>query len=183
MQEASDQLDYNMNLTSLLKEWTIEGLIESDKLEATHFKLNEISIDSLNSYQYEEVVIQNYTKAYSFNDRCGNIIVAVYIDSVNEFKTGYKINGHDNLIFQPEKLDKVEDYIRPCPDDKKINTVYKILTTEIIPDYLLSKSPNKIMFNPVSKSRARLVDIILNKIVKDNPNLVKKNSYLIYIKR
>lgn len=171
-----------MNLTSLLKEWTIEGLIESDRLEASYFKLNEISIDPLNSYQYEEVVMPNYTKAYSFNDRCGNTIVAVYIDSVNEFKTGYKVKGVNTLVFEPEKLNSPE-LIKPCPDDKKVNTVYKILTTEIIPNYLLSKSPNKIMFNPVSKSRARLVNIILNKIVKSNPNLTKKNGYLIHTKR
>lgn len=171
-----------MNLTSLLKEWTIEGLIESDRLEASYFELNEISIDPLNSYQYEEVVMPNYTKAYLFNDRCGNTIVAVYIDSVNEFKTGYKVKEVNTLVFEPEKLDNPE-LIKPCPDDKKVNTVYKILTTEIIPNYLLSKSPNKIMFNPVSKSRARLVDIILNKIVKSNPNLTKKNGYLIHTKR
>ena len=35
------------------------------------------------------------------------------------------------------------------------------------------------MFNPVSESRKRLVDIILNKIIKDNPELIKKNEYLI----
>jgi len=168
-----------MELTSLLKEWVLEGLNNSHKLEADYFELNEIKIDPLHSYTYEEVQLPHYTKSYKFEDRCGNTIVAAYIEAIGEFKTGYKVEGTDSLIFQPEKLDNVEDLIRPCPDERTVGTVYKILTQEIIPQYLLSKKPSKLMFNPVSESRKRLVDIILNKIIKDNPELIKKNGYLI----
>lgn len=174
------QLGYNMNLTNLLREWTLDALTASDKLEERHFELAEIKVDPLNSYEYEEVELPNYTKAYQFNDRCGNTIVAVYIDGVNEFKTGYKVEGIDTLVFQPERLDRVEELIRPCPDDKRVSTVYKILTQQIVPNYLLNKKQNRLMFNPVSESRARLVDIILNKIIQDNPELIKKDNYLIY---
>ena len=66
------------------------------------------------------------------------------LESINEFKTGYKIDDVDSLIFQPELLDNVEELIRPCADDKKVGTVYKILSKEIIPHYLLNKKPNKI---------------------------------------
>lgn len=176
----SDLQDYNMNLASLLREWTLEGLTNSDHVEERHFELNEIKIDPLHTHKYEEIQLPNYTKVYQFDDRCGNTIVAVYIDEVNEFKTGYKVKGVDSIVFQPEKIDQVEELIRPCPDDKKVSTVYKILTQEIVPNYLLNKRPNKLMFNPVSESRARLVDIILNKIIQANPELIKKNNYLIY---
>lgn len=168
-----------MNLGSLLREWTLEGVTKSDNLEADFFELNEIRIDPLHSYPYEELAMDPYTRAYQFRDRCGNTLVAVYIDSVSEFKTGYRIDGSDSLIFQPERLEKVEELIKPCPDDKKVGTVYKILVQEILPSYLLKSKPSKLLFNPVSESRKRLVDLILNKIIKDNPQLTKKGGYLI----
>lgn len=168
-----------MKLTNLLKEWVLDGIISSDKLEADYFELKEIKIDPFHSYDYEEIQLPEYKRSYKFEDRCGNIIVAVYIDSIGEFKTGYKVEGIDSLIFQPEKLDNVENLIRPCPDDRKVGTVYKILSQEILPQYLLNKKPSKLLFNPVSDSRKRLVDMILNKIIKDNPELIKNNGYLI----
>ena len=169
-----------MKLTDLLREWTLEGLNSSEELEAKHYELNEIRIDSANSYTYSEIELPGYTKAFRFEDRCGNVIVAAYIDGVGEYKTGYRVDGVDSLIFQPERLDNVEELIRPCPDDKKVSTVYKILTEEILPNFLLNKKPSKIMFNPVSESRKRLVDIILNKIIKENPRLIKKDNYLVH---
>jgi hypothetical protein len=168
-----------MKLTSLLKEWVLDGLNNSHKLETDYFQLNELKIDPNHNYNYQEVQLPYYTKSYQFEDRCGNIIVAVYLDSISEFKTGYQVKGINGLVFQPEKLDNVEDLIRPCPDERTVGTVYKILTQEIVPEYLLSKKSSKLLFNPVSESRKRLVDIILNKIIKDNPELIKKNGYLI----
>lgn len=168
-----------MKLTTLLREWTLEGLNTSYRLEADYFELNEIKIDPLHSYEYEEVKLPHYTKSYQFEDRCGNTIVAAYSNIIGEFKTGYKVEGIDSLVFQPEKLDNVEELIRPCPDERKVNTVYKILVQEILPNYLLNKKPNKLLFNPVSESRKRLVDMILNKIIENNPELIKKSGYLI----
>ena len=168
-----------MKLTTLLREWVLEALDKSHKLEAEYFELNELKIDTLHSYSYKEVQLPYYTKSYEFEDRCGNRIVAAYSNIIGEFKTGYRVKGIDSLVFQPEKLDNVEDLIRPCPDERTLGTVYKILTQEIMPQYLLNKKPSRLMFNPVSASRERLVDIILNKIIKDNPELIKKNGYLI----
>ena len=175
------QIKRKMYLTKLLKEWIIENFSNSNKLEEQYFELNEIKIDPLNVYSYEEVSYPIFTKSFQFEDRCGNIMVATYIESTGEFKTGYKIKGVDNLVFQPERLDNIEELIRPCPDEKKIGTIYKILSEEIIPTYILNKKPNKLYFNPVSDSRSRLVDMIINKIIKKYPQLTKKNNYLIYI--
>lgn len=170
-----------MKLKELLKEWILENFIESNKLEEQYFELNEIKIDPLHVYKYEEKNFPQYTKSYQFEDRCGNIIVAVYVESTGEFKTGYKVDGIDNLIFQPERLDNVEELIKPCPDDRKVGTIYKILIEEIIPQFLLNKKPNKLYFNPVSDSRNRLVDMIINKVIKQYPQLKKKKNYLINI--
>jgi hypothetical protein len=170
-----------MKLTKLLKEWILENFTHSDKLEEQYFELNEIKIDSLHSYKYQEIQLPLYTKSYQFEDRCGNTIVAVYIESTGEFKTGYKIEGVDNLIFQPEKINNVEELIKPCADDRKVGTIYKILLNEITPNYLLNKKPNKLHFNPVSDSRNRLVDMIINKIIEQYPQLTKKNNYLVNI--
>lgn len=168
-----------MKLESLLETWTLEGLAESDSIEAKFFELNEITIDDLNTYEYVKVEDPNYTECYTFEDRCGNTVVAVYLN--NEFKTGYEVGGVKGLVFNPEKLANTEMRINPCPDDKRVNTVYKILTQEIIPKYLLRTKPSKLLFNPVSDSRKRLVKIIISKILKDNPALKTKGGYLVNI--
>ena len=75
-----------MELSNLLKEWVLEGLNTSYKLEADYFELNELKIDPHHSYSYEELQLPYYTKSYQFEDRCGNTIVAAYLDSIGEFK-------------------------------------------------------------------------------------------------
>lgn len=170
-----------MKLRELIKEWYLEQLVNSDKLEEQYFELNEIKIDKLNTYSYQQVDYILNSKAWEFEDRCGNTIVAVYIEDIKEFKSGYKIEGVSTLIFDPSKLPNSEELITPCPDDKRVNTVYKILIEEVIPSYLLNKKPNRLVFNPVSSSRSRLVDIITNKVIQEYPQLTKKNNQLIYI--
>lgn len=168
-----------MKLSKLLKQWILEGLLSTDKLETEYFELNELNIDSLNSYEYEEVKLPIYTKSYKFNDRCGNELVVVYTQGIDEFKSGYKVKGVDSLVFDPTKFLNIENGIKPCPDDKRINTVYKILLEEIVPNYLLNKKPSKIYFNPISDSRDKLVSIIVSKIIKVYPQLTRSGNYLI----
>jgi hypothetical protein len=170
-----------MKLEELLKTWTLEGLKASDLMEAEFFELNELNIDPLNTYKYKRLKDPNYTESYSFEDRCGNTIVAVYLSEDYEFKTGYKVPGVQGLIFRPENLAGSENRINPCPDDKRVGTVYKILTQEILPKYLLNKKPSKLFFNPVSPSRKRLVSMIIGKILKDHPELTSKSGYLVNI--
>lgn len=173
-----------MKLQQILKEWVLENLDESDKLEEAYFNLHELKIDELNSYPYTETEFLpelGFSKAWEFEDRCGNKIVAVYQKSIKEFKSGYRIEGVSTLIFDPKKLKNFEDLIKPCADDKKVNTVYKILIEEVVPAYLLNQKPNKLIFNPISSSRARLVDMIINKVIQTYPQLIKKNNQLIYL--
>jgi hypothetical protein len=168
-----------MKLSKLLKQWLLEGLEVTDKLETEYFQLNELNIDPLNSYEYEEIQLPIYTKSYKFNDRCGNTLVVVFTQGIDEFKSGYKIQGVDSLVFDPKKYIDVENGVKPCPDDKRVNTVYKILLEEIVPQFLLNKKPSKIWFNPVSDSRNKLTSIIINKIIKVYPHLITSNNYLI----
>jgi len=168
-----------MKLTKLLKQWLREGLAHSDESETGYFELNELNIDSLNSYEYKEVSLPIYTKAYTFTDRCGNILVVVFTQGIDEFKSGYKIEGVDTLVFDPKKYIDIENGVKPCPDDKRVNTVYKILLEEIAPQFLLNKKPSKIWFNPVSDSRNKLTGIILNKVIGVYPQLITSNNYLI----
>ncbi len=168
-----------MKLSKLLKQWMLEGLVATDKLETEYFELNELNINSLNSYEYEEIELPIYSKSYKFNDRCGNELVVVYTEGVDEFKSGYRVKGVDSLVFDPTKFLNIEDGVRPCPDDKRINTVYKILLEEIVPNYLINKKPSKIYFNPISASRDKLVSILIGKIIKVYPQLIKNNNYLI----
>lgn len=168
-----------MKLSKLLKQWMLEGLASTDKLETEYFELNELNIDSLNSYEYEEITVPIYTKSYKFNDRCGNELVVVYTEGIDEFKSGYRVRGVDSLVFDPTKFLNIEDGIKPCPDDKRINTVYKILLEEIVPKYLLEKKPSKLWFNPVSDSRNRLAGILISKVIKVYPQLTRSSNYLI----
>jgi hypothetical protein len=168
----------------IIKEWMLEGLNNTNILEEEYFIVNEIKIDPLNSYEYEETNFlqgKGGNKAWMFEDRCGNVIYAVYNPNINEFKTGFKVEEVDTLIFQPERFPMLLDKIKPCPDDKKIGTIYKILTQEIISQFLLNKKPNKLYFNPVSSTRDRLTQIIINKLISSNPQLTQKGNYLIHI--
>lgn len=170
-------------LKVLLRDWWFEDIENSDLMESSYFSVNEIRVDGLNVYKYKQTTyldnVGDY-KAWEFEDRCGNTIVAVYLSNSKEFKTGYRIEGQSRLIFKPEDLENPEDHIRPCADDRKMNTVYKILIDEVIPNHLLNKKPNRLVFNPVSKSRERLADTIINNVIKKYPELKKKNNYLIY---
>lgn len=180
-----------MKLTEILKQFILESHINTDLEEAKFFELNELKIDELNSYSYKESLHQDvlgFNKAWEFEDRCGNLIVTVYLESTGEFKSGFRIPGVSTLIFDPKTLPQnhktlgnMQEKIKPCPDDKRVNTVYKILVEEVIPNYLLNKKPNKLYFNPVSDSRDRLVRIIINKVIEKYPQLQKKDNYLIHI--
>jgi hypothetical protein len=180
-----------MKLTEILNQFILENYINTDLEEIKFFELNELKIDELNSYSYKKSTHQDvlgFNEAWEFQDRCGNLIVTVYLESTGEFKSGFRIPGVSTLIFDPKKLSQnpktlgnLQGKIKPCPDDKRVNTVYKILLEEVIPIYLLNKKPNKLLFNPVSDSRERLVHIIINKIIEKYPQLQKKDNYLIYI--
>lgn len=164
----------------LLNKWIRENHEHASQLEEEYFSLNELKIDTHNSYQYESIEY-NQNPAWTFADRCDNKLVVVYIKRISEFKTGYKIANSDSLIFDPTRLGKDAHLIKPCPDDKKLNTVFKILINEVIPTYILTKKPSKLVFNPVSSSRNRLTDIIMNKTLEYYPQLLKKDNYLIHV--
>lgn len=167
-----------------LKKFYIMDIDSSYLLESEYAELNELKIDEFNSYEYNETQcgdIPGLYKAWSFKDRCNNELIALYLNSIGEFKSGYRVEGIKSLIFDPKKLTNGEELIKPCPDNKRVNTIYKILINEIIPFYLLNKSPNRLLFNPVSDSRNRLVDMIINKILIKYPQLKKNNNYLINI--
>lgn len=174
-----------IKLVNLLNKFYINNIDETYLLESQYIEVNELKIDELNSYPYKET---NYldmpgtNKAWQFEDRCGNQLVVVYLENIGEFKSGYKVEGVSSLVFEPKKLPiNLQHLVKPCPDDKRINTIYKILLNEVIPNYLLNKKPNRLYFNPVSDSYNRLVDIIINKIIKQYSQLKKKNNYIIYI--
>lgn len=179
-----------MKIAELLKQFILENHIYTDLEEVKFFELNELKIDELNSYPYEESTHKDligFTKAWEFEDRCGNRIVAVYLESTGEFKSGFRIPGVSTLVFDPKKLPQnhetlgnLQEKVKPCPDDKRVNTVYKILLEEVIPTYLLNKKPNKLLFNPVSDSRERLVGIIISKVLEKYPQLKRKGNYIIY---
>jgi hypothetical protein len=178
-----------INLEDLLTEWVLDNHRKAVSVEEEYLNLNEIKIDELNTYPYREVTYLEglgKNKAWEFEDRCGNLLVVVYLETTGEFKSGYKVEGVSTLVFDPTRLPQkhpelgnLQEKIKPCPDDKRVNTVYKILVEEVIPKYLLTKKPNKLYFNPVSKSRERLVSMLVGKAIEQYPQLTRKNNYLL----
>jgi hypothetical protein len=172
-----------IKLSEILLKLTKRDIESSYALEAKYAEVNELKIDEFNTYSYKitSFDLPGITKAWEFKDRCGNQLVCAFIENISEFKSGYRVQGVEGLVFDAERLPNKLDLIRPCPDDKRVNTVYKILVEEVIPAYLLNKKPNKLLFNPVSNSRVRLVNMISNKVVKKFPELTIRGNYLVYI--
>lgn len=168
-----------MKIRKILRDLVLEDLRKSDQMEESFFSINEISLDPQNSYTYRKTEYLPDTQAWEFEDRCGNTLVAVYIKAIKEFKIGYKVKGVNTLVFKPEELKDLTNLIYPCPDDKRINTMFRILIEEVVPKYLLNVKPGKLLFNPVSKSRERLVSIILSKVLKIYPQLERNGNYLL----
>ena len=170
-----------IKLEDLIKDFYNDSIDKTYLIESQYVELGELKIDEFNSYNYEEtsiIGIPGITEAWQFEDRCGNKLVAVYLKSIGEFKVGYRIKEVSGLVFDAKKYPEL---IKPCPDDKRVNTIYKILISDVVPKYLLNKKPNRLLFNPVSESRSRLVSMIINKVVKQYPELKKKHNYIINV--
>lgn len=177
---------FNMeNITNLYVDLLKEAHLQVNLLESQYLELNEVLIDPLNSYTYQEVeysILPGKRRAWQFEDRCGNVIVGVFIISTGEFKTGYKIPAVKTLVFQPENLpqDKIS-LVHPCPDYKRLNTVFKILVQEVVPNYILDKKPSRLILNLVLQSRKRLVSILGSKVINIFTDLIYKNNYILHI--
>ena len=150
-----------------------------DLLETIYAELCEITIDPLNTHKYEKT--SEYT--WDFIDRVNNHMRVLILPFKNDIKTAYVIKNakrEEVLVYDKDKLSNEErEKIVDLPDERRINTIYKIIIKEILPKYLLSNKPSKISFTPISKTRERLVTMIFNKIIKDHPNLEVKGKYLV----
>lgn len=172
-----------MKILDVLREFYEKDLKEAQKLEEAFLQLYELKIDTQNTYTYNrctELEIPGNYSAWTFTDRCGNDMACVYLHSTGEYKSGYRLKDTNRLVFEPNLKVDPKMSIRPCPDDSKLSTIYKILVDEVVPKYLLNKKPNRLQFNPISKSRERIVRLLLQKVVQQYPDLEIKNNYLIY---
>lgn len=170
---------YELAVNKALKE-NVEESNYSDLLEVIYAELSEISIDTLNSHDYKQT--SEYT--WDFIDRVGNKMRVLLLPLKNDIKSAYVIlnqDGNEVQVYDKDRLSDIDkDKIVDLPDERRINTIYKIIVKEILPKFLLNKKPNKISFTPVSNTRNRLVKIILSKIARELPGLEVKSNYLIY---
>jgi hypothetical protein len=167
---------YELAVKKALKE-SVEESAYSDLLEAIYSELTELSIDPNSIHPYERT--SEYT--WDFIDRVGNRMRVSILPGKNDVKTAYVVdsNGKDFLVYDRDKLED-KDLVIDLPDERRLNTIYKILTSDIVPQFLLNKRPNKISFTPISKTRDRVVKLVLNKLVKDHPGLEINGNQLIY---
>jgi len=148
-----------------------------DLLEVFYSELVELSINQHDTHAYERS--SQYT--WDFTDRVGNKMRVLLLPMKNDVKSAYvvSIEGKEVLVYDKSKLED-KDMVIDLPDERRLNTVYKIITNEIVPEFLLNKVPNKLSFTPISTSRDRLVKLILNKVAKDHPRLEVKGNMLIH---
>jgi hypothetical protein len=167
---------YELAINKALKE-NVEESYYSQLVEVIYAELVELSIDPYDTHKYERT--SQYT--WDFIDRVNNKIRVFILPLKNDIKTAYVIDvdGKESLVYDKDRLEDKSKII-DLPDEKRLNTIYKIITKEIVPEFLLNKRPNKISFTPISQSRDKIVNIILNKIVKDYPELEIKSNQLIY---
>jgi hypothetical protein len=167
---------YELAVNKAIKEHVDESEY-SQLLEVIYSELVELSIDHYDTHRYERT--SEYT--WDFIDRVNNKIRVFILPLKNDIKTAYVIDvdGKEVLVYDKDKLED-KNKIVDLPDEKRLNTIYKIITKEIVPEFLLNKRPNKLSFTPISQSRDRIVKLILSKIVKDHSELEVKSNYLIY---
>lgn len=178
MREKLSLIEILKEVTKDLRNSNLDDTQISTIMEERYFTLLEISTDPLDTYKYNNTS----DTTWEFEDRLGNTVICILLPS-NEFKSGYKVvvGEKEYTIFKPEDLpEQYQDLIKIGPDEKRVNTVYKILSGEVIPNFVLDKKPNKVHMNPVSSNRQRLVDIILSKVNKEYPQLKRNGNYLIY---
>ncbi len=143
------------------------------EMEQDYFTLNEFDTNDVHEYRSAEyTVVKGNNKSWEFEDRCGNTIVLIYLESQNEIKTAYKLKNN-RLIFNSDvfKKNDINNELKSCADSAILNTIYKILKLEVIPKILLTKKGSLIKFIPVSDSRKRVVGILLASLIKDFPEL------------
>lgn len=167
---------YETAINKALKENVDESSC-SDLVEVIYSELLEFSIDPQNTHEYERT--SQYT--WDFTDRVNNKMRVFILPVKNDIKTAYVIDvdGKEALVYDKNKLND-KSKIVDLPDEKRLNTIYKIIVKEILPEFLFNKKPNKISFTPISNTRDRLVKVILNKIVVGHPELQIKANQLIY---
>jgi hypothetical protein len=167
---------YELAVNKALKE-NIDESEYSQLIEIIYAELVELTIDPYDTHIYERT--SQYT--WDFIDRVNNKMRVFILPLKNDIKTAYVIdvNGKEVLVYDKNNIEDKSKII-DLPDEKRLNTIYKIITNEIVPEFLLNKTPNKISFTPISQSRDRIVKLILNKVVKDYPQLQIKSNQLIY---
>lgn len=167
---------YELAVNKALKE-SVEESDYSDLLEAIYSELVELSINQHDTHEYNRT--SQYT--WDFVDRVGNKMRVLLLPLKNDVKSAYvlDIDGKEVLIYDKDKLQD-KSLIKDLPDERRLNTIYKIITQEIVPEFLLNKKPNKLSFTPISKSRDRVVKLILNKVAKDYPEVEIKGNFLVH---
>lgn len=168
---------YELAVNRALKE-SVEESKYCDLLEVICAELFELSINPINTHSYERT--SKYT--WDFVDRVNNHMRVLVLPIKNDIKTAYviEIDGKEVLVYDKDKSPYKEKIV-DLPDEKRLNTIYKIITKDIIPEFLLNSRPNKISFTPISAVRDRLISMILNKLIKDYPQLKIRGNQLIYL--
>lgn len=130
--------------------------------------------DPNNSYKYKEVAHD----IWEFEDRFGNILgvqinANKYVDSFFKVKN---LSGKELRVFD---VTKIEGNIDPNTyhngtDERRSDTICKILRDEIIPKYLINKKPQLIKLHPLNDYR--------HKIFKKCANICKEKYPEIEVK-
>jgi hypothetical protein len=108
-----------------------------------------------NAYPYEEV--SEYV--WEFKDKYGNTLGVDFDQSSRFLSTYYKIKGVSGKIQKIFDYESNKDYIDPSSikigsDERRSDTICKIIRDELIPKFLLKRRMSFIKIHPISKYRS-----------------------------
>jgi len=124
------------------------------------------------SYTYQEIE----PNLWEFQDKYLNTIQLEYFPSVKYINTQFVVNDKDGVEFISFDIDKDKDRIAPFTfhhnkDERRSDTIAKIILDEIVPKYLINKSPQILKIAPIDIYRYKIFYKIAELIKEKYPQL------------
>lgn len=110
------------------------------------------------AYNYKES-IPNY---WNFEDKYGNQLEVRFIPGVNYIESYFILKDKKENWIKVYDYDKVKDNINPenqlvgGTDDRRSDTICKIIRDEILPKHLLNKKPQTVKLHPLNDYRYKV---------------------------
>ena len=134
------------------------GLNESDSISHTDTEIFMELADPDMAYNYSEDISNHW----GFEDKYGNKLEVSFDPSSKYIESYFVLKNKKGEWIEVYDYDKMIGSINPedglvgGKDEMRSNTICKIIRDEIIPKYLINKTPQLIKLHPISEYRRRI---------------------------